>query len=390
MTNKYEEFTNEVKASLSSLSLIKLVLSGKRTSSSELKGIVATIVKLKKGINLNLVYRYATKDITKNYGFDEGIELVAQALRESFNNANLFTAHQDVSLVETPKGKVIIRRGAASLEPKGTFAHDRVKDRAIGATGSTYLHQLGVTNHKGEVRHEMNDKYRQINRYVELLKPLLQNLQPNKKLNIVDMGSGKGYLTFALYDYLTSTLNRDVEMTGVEFRPDLIDTCNGIAQDSGFKTLRFVQGTIETAPVEAIDILIALHACDTATDEAIYRGIRANALLIVCAPCCHKQVRQAMRVTNVLKHVVQHGILKERQAEIVTDSLRALIMEANGYSTKVFEFIDSEHTPKNLMIVGSRMATPPLNRDEILSSINEIKAMYGIGQHHLEVLLGGA
>ena len=139
--------------------------------------------------------------------------------------------------------------------------------------------------------------------------------------------------------------------------------------------------------LEKIDILIALHACDTATDDAIFRGITANATLIVCAPCCHKQIRKEFRVTNELKSVMKQGILMERQAEIITDGLRALIMESQGYKTKIFEFISTEHTPKNLLIVGRKVPGKPAEKQKILDNIIKIKALYGIRQHYLEGLL---
>jgi hypothetical protein len=202
------------------------------------------------------------------------------------------------------------------------------------------------------------------------------------------MGSGKGYLTFALYDYLRNKFDTKVCITGVEYRQELVDVCNVISGKAAFDNLVFVQGTIEEAPVEDTDILIALHACDTATDEAIFRGISSGASLIVCAPCCHKQIRNEIKLQNPLSQLLKHGILLERQAEIVTDSLRALIMEAYGYKTKVFEFISSEHTSKNVMIIGRKITHSPEKRISVLEHIAQIKAVYGIRRHYLEDLLG--
>ena len=177
-------------------------------------------------------------------------------------------------------------------------------------------------------------------------------------------------------------------MTGVEFREDLVTICNSIAEKSSFNKLRFLKGTIADTRLEKIDILIALHACDTATDDAIFRGIKSDASLIVCAPCCHKQIRKAMNVTNELSNVTKFGILKERQAEILTDTIRAMIMEAYGYKTNVFEFISLEHTPKNVMIVGKQTGKENPDKQQILSNIAAIKKVYGIEKHYLETLLG--
>jgi len=202
------------------------------------------------------------------------------------------------------------------------------------------------------------------------------------------MGSGKGYLTFALYDFLTNNLKKSVNMTGVEFREDLVNVCNAIAEKANFNQLAFKKGTIADTNLEKIDILIALHACDTATDDAIYRGITSDASLIVCAPCCQKQIRKAMNVTNELSNITKFGILKERQAEIITDTLRAMIMEAYGYKTNVFEFISLEHTPKNVMIVGKKNSKTKPDKKQILDNIAAIKKVYGIDKHYLETLLG--
>jgi len=367
--------------------LIKLVLSNKRDKSSDLKNIKVTIVILKAGLRLNFVYHYNTKDITKNYGFEEGKKLIYGSLNTQFFNAEILSNSENLSLVTTSQGKVRLKRGEPTLQPPNTFNHDRVKDRPIKTTGNIYLRELGIINADWEVRHEMSDKFKQINKYIELLAPYFNEVDLKDYIHVADMGSGKGYLTFALYDYLTNNLSKIINMTGVEFRDDLVQKCNLIAKKTKFKNLKFVKGTIEKTELEHLDVLIALHACDTATDEAIYRGIKANSSLIVVAPCCHKQIRREFNVTNELSYVVNHGILKERQAEIITDSLRALIMESFGYKTKVFEFISTEHTPKNLMIVGRKVEKEDLDKESIFNNIAAIKNLYGIKKHYLETLL---
>lgn len=170
----------------------------------------------------------------------------------------------------------------------------------------------------------------------------------------------------------------------------MVTLCNSIAQKSHFENLNFAQGTIEKVKIDNITVLIALHACNTATDDAIYQGIKSNASLIVCAPCCHKQIRKELNVSSPLNNVTKFGILKERQAEIVTDTIRAMLMEANGYKTNIFEFISTEHTPKNLMIVGEKTAKTNAQQQQILDDINSIKQIYGIKNHYLETLLKGS
>ena len=387
MGSKQEEFLNVLEKHVEGMSLIKLVLSNRRRRDADLKSIIVSIVKLKRGYNLNFVYRHTTKDITKNYEFSDGVHLISRAIQNDFYNADAFTNTENLSLSIHPSGIASLRISAPTHKPKSSLQHDRVKERLIGAEGSTYLHELGITNEKGEIRREMNDKYRQINRYIELLSPYLLEFPPGRQVNVVDMGSGKGYLTFALYDYIVNTLKRQVVVTGVEVREELVNTCNAIAHRANFKGLTFVHGTIGGVSVSPADVIIALHACDTATDEAIHWGIRANASLIVCAPCCHKQLRTQLSVTNELKGIVQHGILAERQAEILTDALRAMIMESQGYRTRVFEFVSTEHTLKNLMLVGIRGDQGKGNAMSNLEKIASLKALWGIGKHRLEELL---
>jgi len=272
------------------------------------------------------------------------------------------------------------------MEKTPTFSHDKPKDKLIQTENNTYLRDLDIVNANWEVRREMNDKYKQINQYIELMKPYLTDKLLQNNCHIADMGSGKGYLTFALYDYITNTLQKNIQMTGVELRPDLVNKCNTIAKKSNYNNLAFVLGSIKDTNLYNIDVLIALHACDTATDDAIYRGIISKSSLIVCAPCCHKQIRQAFNVGSPLDQVTKFGILKERQAEIITDSIRALIMEAHGYKTNVIEFISTEHTPKNVMIVGEKTAQDNPNKQQIIENIAAIKQIFGIKEHYLEKL----
>ena len=381
------DFFDRLVAIIEGKSLIKLLLSGKRNKESDLKNIIVSIVQLKKGYFLNFVYRYNTKDITKNYPEEEGVLLIKKALEKDFLNANVYSFSEDIALQIKSNGKNLMKIKKPSLNVFPAFSHDNIKDRLIKTESNIYLRELGIVNADWEVRREMSDKYKQINKYVDLMKPYLDGLSLDG-FNIADMGSGKGYLTFALYDYITNTLQKNVKMTGVELRSDLVDTCNKIAKKSGFEDLSFIQGSIKETPLNNIDILIALHACDTATDDAIYSGIASKASLIVCAPCCHKQIRKEFNVREPFDHVTKYGILKERQAEIITDSLRALLLEASGYKTNVFEFISTEHTPKNVMIVGKKTAKENHEAEKILNDIASIKKIYGIKSHYLEILLG--
>ncbi|WP_233164798.1 SAM-dependent methyltransferase [Pedobacter sp. ASV28] len=353
-----------------------------------------TIIKRKEMLAFN--FRYQTRDVFKNYNIEEGIALMKKYLNEGFRIATLFIIDEEFVIETNKEGAFRLRSKKMTEKREADLAHDKEKKRLILAQDNVYLHQLGLTDDKGTVFKNAQDKYKQINQYIELLGPLIKEFTVGTIKNVVDMGSGKGYLTFALYDYLLNHLKK-ANVVGVEFRKDMVDLCNNIAVKAGFDQLSFVEGTIDNYGQKDINLLVALHACDTATDDAIFKGIQANAELIVVAPCCHKQIRREIekhKVKNEVSFLTRYGIFLERQAEMVTDGLRALILEYYGYRTKVFEFISDAHTPKNVLVVGMKRAESLKQkveierREEILQKIIATKAYFGIGYHHLERLTG--
>ena len=210
------------------------------------------------------------------------------------------------------------------------------------------------------------------------------------EIHIADMGAGKGYLTFALYEYLTTHYDKKIVMEGVEIRKDLVDKINEIIRISAplingirrISNIQFFENSIENYKPEKLDVLIALHACDTATDDAILKGIRNNAKLIICAPCCHKQIRREMEKSGKTDAMTRFGIFLERQAVMITDTVRALVLEYCGYKTQVMEFIEIDNTPKNVLLVG-RKSDKPVDKEAIAKQIKDLLEQYGIGEHYL-------
>ncbi len=382
-----QQFIQLMNESLTNQSFVKLAIMNKRNKANELNTVTAKRIEVKDGIKLSFVYRYPTKDITKNYSFEESAVIVEQLLKTDFLQADLFTLKADYYLTIHKNNTASIRQKVSSITEAPQPKHDKEKQRMISPISNIYLNELGITTAEGEVKKNMQDKYRQINKYIEIIDGILKNTQLEADFNVVDMGAGKGYLTFALYDYLYNVLQKTPHVIGVELRKELVEDCNQIAQKSSFKNLSFKTGTIKEIELPETDMLIALHACDTATDDAIFRGIQSKAKIIVCAPCCHKQVRKQMNPTDDLSYISQFGILKERQAELLTDGIRALLMEAYGYKTKVFEFIATEHTPKNVLIVGVNQKNVTIPNPDILQKIENIKKIHGIEFHYLEKLL---
>jgi len=386
-----EQFITALKESLNAATFVKISLGNYKGAEEALKQLLIRKVVIKREDKLAFTYRYKTRDVVKNYAIDEAIDLIAGYLENGFKIATLFTTDNDLILEELNNGKIVWRKGKASSAVAPSAYHDKEKTRLIKPDSKSYLTELKITGTDGKVFKNAQDKFRQINHYIEILSSLIKELPEGTIKKVADMGSGKGYLTFALYDYLHSVLKLESEVTGVEYRQDMVDLCNQVAVKSVFDKLNFVQGTIEDYQAENVNLLIALHACDTATDDAIYKGIKADAELIVVAPCCHKQIRREIekhKVKNDVSFLTKYGIFLERQAEMVTDGIRALILEYFGYKTKVFEFISDAHTPKNVLVVGVKGKAHSAERKaEILQKIKASKEYFGIGYHHLERLL---
>jgi len=384
MKKELTQFIDTYKKSLENDNFIKLVISKPKQKNNDLKKISLQIVEIKNELKLKFVYTHKTKDITKNFSIEDNIEEILKYLAIDFRQANLFTSENDFTLMLNKKMEGTIIKNKASLQKPKSKEHNKQKKRYI-KPHNKYLQELDVVNNKWEVRPTMLDKFKQINKYIETVENIINSseLKNKKQLKIVDMGSGKGYLTFAIYDYLTKTLNIDCKIIGVEQRPDLVKLCNKIAENNDFVGLSFSEGTIDNYETKKIDILIALHACDTATDDAIFNGISSNASIIITAPCCHKQVRKQFKVDNELKEITQFGILEERQAEILTDTIRALVLESQGYKSQVFEFIADAHTHKNVMVVGTKK-TKKTDSKKYLNKIEELKNTFGIEYQYLE------
>lgn len=359
-----------------------------------LKKIIGKPVLIKQQAKFSLVYRYQTRDVTKNVDTRQMLELFRSMIGHAgFQSVVVQTVDKNRVYSMAKKGDWKHHMEQVAERDQPNLKHDRVKQRSLNKTANAvHWRELGLTDAEGNVYKAAQDKWKQINHYIDVLSPALAELPEGKNIRVVDMGAGKGYLTFALYDYLTNALKHQAEVQGVEYREDLVALCNRIAKDAQFDGLRFTQGTIQEFDASpSIDILIALHACDTATDDAIDKGIRAGASLIVVAPCCHKQVRRELarsQVENDLEFMTRHGIFMERHAEMLTDSIRALIMEYYGYKTKVLQFISDQHTPKNVMIIGQRVGIDKERQQQLLTKLKSIKQYFGLTYHHLEEAIG--
>ena len=384
----HAQFIALLQASLEQNAFIKLVLAKYVGDEADLQRLIIKQLTVKEQACLSFVYRYKTRDITKNFPLAEGVETVAALLPASFKNAHLLAVTDEAQLEYSKKGKSsLFKSKPQQLREVPSAEHNREKNRYLDLT-RPFLADLGVTNHKHELIPAMSRKWKQINKFIEVFSHALTSspLALDKPVRVSDFGSGKGYLTFAIHDYLRNTLQAEGVVTGVELREDMVKLCNEAAARLEHPGLSFQHGDVRSVAPGAVDVMIALHACDIATDYAIHMGIRSGASIIMCSPCCHKQIRLQIQSPALLKPMLQYGLHLGQQAEMVTDSLRALFLEACGYETKVFEFISLEHTHKNKMILAVKRAEPT-DRAELLAKIQALKAFYHVTEHCLETLL---
>lgn len=377
------DFIEVLKDSLQRKSFVKLTLSKTADKNQEVRNIYVRTIELKNEPHLSFTYHYANKDTVDNHRIEEGVNLIATFLGKMFLNADLFTTEKDIRLKYNRKRVPKLMTQSSSFSETPSVQHDRQKKRFIEATKeNVYLRSLGITDQRGEVIKSMQDKFKQINKFIEIIDSLITETDLPPALEIVDMGCGKGYLTFALYDYLNHHKHIKTKLTGIEQHEKLVNSCQSITNKAGFNRMTFIRSRIDKFNFDKTDMLIALHACDTATDDAIFKGIKSEANWIIVAPCCHKQIRKEMNCSNPLSYITQYGILEERMAEMVTDTLRALVMEANGYKTKIFEFVSTGHTAKNIMITGEKSGH--IDKSQAAGRIEELKKTFGIENFYLQ------
>jgi SAM-dependent methyltransferase len=384
------QFIEMLQLAVSKKEFVKLTLGKNKSKDFTWKNVYGRLVSIKNKECFSFTYRHATNDIVKNYPIEEALVLLVYYLQNGCQHASCFTLMNDFILDCSNSGAWKLRLQKASFTSLDTTEHNKPKQKLLQQKEHAYFYDLGLSNADGVILKNAQDKFKQINHYIELLRPHLEKWPSEKVLRILDMGSGKGYLTFALAKYVADTLQLQASITGIEMRPDLVELGNRIAKKYVMPYLNFVQATIQTTKAEDCSMLIALHACDTATDDAIFYGIQQQAELIVVAPCCHKEMRRQMEKSNKpfeLHPICKHGIFLERQAEMLTDSLRALVLEASGYKVKIIDFISDAHTPKNILIIAERAKDGFLRTENAMKKLFTFVHYFGIKQQHLMRLM---
>ncbi len=383
MSDPKKEFVAALEASLADGTFVKMSF-GKVRGSDTLKKCTATPVTIRDKQALRFVFTYASKDVTGNRWYPEAGAFVASLIGETFLSSTLFTTAKDFTLDHNKRGEARLTTAKATFSTAAPTEHNRTKNYVVEPS-RPYLKALGISLDDGRVKPSMHPKYKQICHFIEIVDDLirLSPLNNTHAITAVDIGSGKGYLTFALFDYLTSHLQKSCRLTGIEVREDMVALCSDLAARLKLTGLRFSKVAAGETKATAVDLLIALHACDTATDDAIYQGIAGNAALIIAAPCCqHELAPQLAKPAEALRGITKYGLFKQRQADLVTDAARCLLLEASGYRVKVIEFTSTEHTAKNLMIAASRDTS--IDRESARRQYGELKSLMNFETQHLE------
>lgn len=347
--------------------LIQAVLSQNRNKDEIIK------VKIRPVEQKGKVYYQASatdgkKVFHTNYGREEVIIYIEESLQDSFRQLQVQGMYKDGSVLVSKKGKATVKeRVHESVKPVKVMAHNRIKNYILKEGVSVpFLEDLGVMNKEGKVIAAKYDKFKQINRFLEFIEDVLPKLPREREITILDFGCGKSYLTFAVYYYLKEIKRLDVTIIGLDLKEDVINKCNILAQKYGYSKLHFYQGDIaDYQGVCTVDMVITLHACDTATDFALWKAVKWGAGVILSVPCCQHELNRQIK-NELLAPVLKYGILKERMSALLTDGIRAEILRAWGYEVQILEFIDMEHTPKNLLIravkTGNRKSMESLKK----------------------------
>ena len=353
--------------------LIDLTISGLKKKNEELPvKIKVRPVAMKDKIEYQVSEFIGRKVFHKNYKKDELKKKITDWMQEDYKQAQFTMTDATAQILSGKHSQTVKYKKCKEVRVQRDLSHNRTK-RYILPEGTPvgFLIDLGVMTKEGKIVRQKYDKYRQINRFLEFVEDILPQLSKEREQTIIDFGCGKSYLTFAMYYYLKELKGYDIRIIGLDLKEDVIAHCNELKDKYGYGKLSFLVGDIASyTDVDAVDMVVTLHACDTATDYALAKAVQWGAKVILSVPCCQHEANRMME-NELLQPVLQYGILKERMAAIMTDAVRANLLTAKGYDTQILEFIDMEHTPKNLLIRAVYTGKDSENAAEALKNMEE-------------------
>lgn len=387
-TEAYKEQIKHI--ALDEEKFMRLTMKGRpRDPAVPWRQVIVRPVLIKNDRHLQFSYFTEKQDITRNYRGLQASEKLDEILALPFNAISVQSTEQILHVQITKKGKAIVHREKAAvpkLEPG--LAHDLSKKLPLPAgRPDPFLQAVGIMDEQGRIRPSMHGKFSQINEFLKLLEHTGELDKFEKSpVHILDCGCGSAYLSFAAYHYLNDVRGIPAHLMGIDVNETLIKKDNAESEQLGYAGACFQRSSIiDYEPEVPPDIILALHACDTATDEAIAQGIRWQSRLVLCAPCCHHQLQEQMQAVEPFEPVFRHGILKQRMGDILTDAFRALILRIMGYKTDVVEFVSPEHTDKNLMIRAVKRGQQ--DTPQFIQEYLDLKRYWGVTPY-LETLLG--
>lgn len=341
------------------MELLQIVLSGARTKDGVSRIRIRPVI-IREELLFQCTKTAGTKELHENLKKSKALLRIDQWLREDFRQLQLESGKGTVNALSSKKGKITVKEKKNKCtesicrteeERRQELSHNRKKKYILEAGKPVdFLIDLGVMTPEGKIVNSRYDKFRQINRFLEFIEDILPRLAKDREVTILDFGCGKSYLTFAMYYYLHELKQYDVKIIGLDLKEDVIEHCSRLGKKYGYEKLYFYQGDIASYEgVEQVDMVVTLHACDTATDFALAKAVNWGASVILSVPCCQHELNRQIS-NEALAPVFSYGVLKERMAALMTDGLRAQMLEHAGYDTQILEFIDMEHTPKNLLI----------------------------------------
>ena len=372
--------------------MLRMTISGKRHGELADK-VKIRPVKLKEQLYFQTSVSDGKKEFHKNYEKAELLEQLDHWLRKDYRQLQMDTTTQSIQALVSKKGKATVKQKIArDMRSARVLDHNRKKRYLLEeGTPIPFLVDLGVMTAEGAIVRSRYDKFRQINRYLEFVEDILPELDKDRELTLIDFGCGKSYLTFALYYYLTVKKQYRIRMIGLDLKKDVMEHCQELAEKYGYDRLTFLTGDIaDYDGVDLVDMVVSLHACDTATDYALEKALQWNAKVIFAVPCCHHELNRQMHSTE-MNPVLKYGLIQERMAALMTDAFRADVLELEGYQVQVLEFIDMEHTPKNILIRAVKQNTPlPFEKKEkLLDSLQTCMGIWNVNPLFYRLRLGG-
>ena len=373
--NQIEELLKRVLTSL----LVDMVISSARGGGDFIK-IKVRPVMIRDSLYFQ-VSRYTDKQVFhENMTAEDALETLSGWILHDFRQAQIRMQDEMVTVLVSKKGKATIKSKKAACIETQNLEHNRKKQYIIEeGTAVPFMIDLGVMTESGKIIRTRYDKYRQINRFLEFIEDILPELPTDRTVHIIDFGCGKSYLTFAMYYYLKVLKHYDIRITGLDLKQKVIEDCQALADQYGYDGLQFLCGDIaDYNGTDEVDMVVTLHACDTATDYALYKAVKWHASVILSVPCCQHELNRKMQC-ETLSGAFQYGLIKERTAALMTDAMRGQLLEMKGYKTQLLEFIDMEHTPKNILIRGvkSKGLLPKAARKQQMENYQKCRDFFG-------------